>query len=185
MPPARPRGAADDSTPQPSGSRERQATAAPATLQGKSRRNGNANTAVGPSTLKDVTAPASATTTAATTGANGGGLGQDVAGGIAWSTLDTPVLHAYRHAYRLPTPAAFASPLNQMVLSNPGIGRHSPTMARRLDRRRVGKDQLALAVRKNFNGLGIQEGEVVVDFLYKVRWQDKNFRMRFAPPRNR
>jgi hypothetical protein len=46
-------------------------------------------------------------------------------------------------------------------------------MAIRKDRRRVGKEQLAMAVRKNFNGLAIQEGEVVVDFLYKVMWQGK------------
>jgi hypothetical protein len=95
-------------------------------------------------------------------------------------------------------------------------------MAVKKDRRRIGKEQLAMAVRKNFNGLAIQEGEVVVDFLYKVRWQgkcfpyclwweyrvvtvalrreplsilrnngtgltstiEKNFRMRFAPPRS-
>jgi hypothetical protein len=48
-------------------------------------------------------------------------------------------------------------------------------MAVKKDRRRVGKEQLAMAVRKNFNGLAIQEGEVVVDFLYKVRWQGKSF----------
>ena len=97
--------------------------------------------------------------------------------------MEAPVLNAYRHVYRLDTPAAFSSTLNQMVLSNPSIGRHSPTMARRKNKRRVSKEQLALAVRKNFNGLGVQESEVVVDFLYKVRWQDKNFRMRFAPQR--
>lgn len=60
-----------------------------------------------------------------------------------------------------------------MILSNPGIGQYSPTMARARERRRVSREQLALAVRKHFNGLGIQEGEVVVDFLYKVRWQSK------------
>jgi Sin3 binding region of histone deacetylase complex subunit SAP30 len=46
-------------------------------------------------------------------------------------------------------------------------------MAVRKGHRRVGREQLAMAVRKNFNGLAIQEGEVVVDFLYKVRWQGK------------
>lgn len=47
----------------------------------------------------------------------------------------------------------------------------SPTMARRKSQRRIPKEQLALAVRKNFNGLAVTEQEVVVDFLYKVRWQ--------------
>ncbi len=47
-------------------------------------------------------------------------------------------------------------------------------MARRRDQRRQSKEQLANAVRKHFNGLGIQENEVVVDFLYKVRWQGES-----------
>ena len=68
---------------------------------------------------------------------------------MAWSTLDTSTLHAYRHAYRLDTPSAFSSSLNQMILQNSasGVGRRSPTMARAKDRRRVGRDRLALAVR--------------------------------------
>ena len=89
-------------------------------------------------------------------------------------TLDTSVLHAYRHAYRLNTPAAFSRSMNQIVLSNPGIGRYSPTMARHLDRRRVAKDQLALAVRKNFNALAIHESEVIVDFIYSVKHQGES-----------
>jgi histone deacetylase complex subunit SAP30 len=76
-------------------------------------------------------------------------------------------------------------------------------MARRKEQRRQSKEQLANSVRKHFNSMGIIENEVVVDFLYKVRWQgesmeyeglyigltdgllDKNFRMRFAPQRPR
>lgn len=129
---------------------------------------------------------------------------------IAWTTLDTSVLHSYRHAYRLNTPSAFSRSMNRIVLANPGIGRYSPTMARQQDRRRVGKEQLALAVRKNFNALAIHESEVIVDFIYSVKHQgefflacglvfevevgevadflgtvDKSFRMRFAPQRNR
>lgn len=33
------------------------------------------------------------------------------------------------------------------------------------------KDQLALAVRKNFNALGVSESDVIVDLLYKVKHQ--------------
>jgi hypothetical protein len=32
---------------------------------------------------------------------------------------------------------------------------------------------LSNAVRKHFNGLGIQENEAIVEFLYKVKWQGK------------
>jgi hypothetical protein len=42
-------------------------------------------------------------------------------------------------------------------------------MVRTQQIKRQSKDQLALAVRKHFNGLGIQENDVIVDFIYKVR----------------
>ena len=98
--------------------------------------------------------------------------------------MDTSFLHAYRHAHRLSTPSAFQSSLNQMILSNPnGLGPRSPTMVRPRDRRRVSHEQLALAVRKHFNGQAVQEGDVVVDFLYKVRWQRESSALLFPRPR--
>lgn len=99
---------------------------------------------------------------------------------MQWSTIDTSILHAYRYAYRLNTSSAFSSPYNQIILSRPDIARLSPTMARRRDQRRQSKDQLANAVRKHFNGLGIQENEVIVDFLYKVKWQGEFVPVRFV-----
>lgn len=44
-------------------------------------------------------------------------------------------------------------------------------MARRKDKRRVSKDQLALAVRKNFNAAAVSEIDVMVELVYKVRSQ--------------
>lgn len=76
------------------------------------------------------------------------------------------------------TPSAFKSPLNQALLTNPGIGRHSPTMARKRAQRKVSKDQLALAVRKNFNGAAVNEVNVMVDLLYKVRNQSEWHRLK-------
>ena len=46
-------------------------------------------------------------------------------------------------------------------------------MARHKDRRRVGKEQLALAVKKDFNAATMIEGDVVPKFLYTVRSQGK------------
>jgi Sin3 binding region of histone deacetylase complex subunit SAP30 len=51
------------------------------------------------------------------------------------------------------------------------------------------KEQLAMAVRKHFNAMSVNEGEVVARFTYVVRQvagssdgdQDKGFRMRFQP----
>jgi hypothetical protein len=42
-------------------------------------------------------------------------------------------------------------------------------MARQNGQRRVSKEQLALTVRKNFNALPVNESEVIVDFLYKIK----------------
>lgn len=44
-------------------------------------------------------------------------------------------------------------------------------MARRKEFRRQSKDQLANAVRKHFNGLGVQENDIIVDFLHKCHTQ--------------
>lgn len=42
-------------------------------------------------------------------------------------------------------------------------------MVRKLKARRQGKETLARTVRKHFNGVGIQENDVIVDFIHKVR----------------
>ncbi|KAF5554882.1 uncharacterized protein FSUBG_5150 [Fusarium subglutinans] len=89
---------------------------------------------------------------------------------LHWASFDRDVLHAYRREHRLNTPSSFSSPYCQWILSQPnGIGIHSPTMVRRRQARRQSKDQLALAVRKHFNGMGVQENDVIVDFIYKIR----------------
>ncbi|KAG6039130.1 hypothetical protein E4U41_003188 [Claviceps citrina] len=91
---------------------------------------------------------------------------------ISWSLFDRQVLHSYRREHQLSTPAAFASTFHHTVLSRPGsIGQHSPTMVRKLHAQRQSKDGLAKAVRKHFNALGIQENDVVVDLIYKIRSQ--------------
>ncbi|KXJ95698.1 hypothetical protein Micbo1qcDRAFT_172025 [Microdochium bolleyi] len=89
--------------------------------------------------------------------------------GLQWSSFDRDILHDYRREYRLDTPTCFSNSYHHWILSRPGIGLRSPTMARRTDYRRQSKDELAKVVRKHFNGLGIQENDVVVGFLHKVR----------------
>ena len=94
---------------------------------------------------------------------------------MVWNTVPVAILNTYRLAHNLPIPAAFSSPLYQARLTNPGIGRQSPTMARRKEKRRISKEQLAIAVRKNFNSAAVNEIDVVVDMVYKVKhkgeWQ--------------
>ncbi|KAI4859676.1 hypothetical protein F4820DRAFT_143619 [Hypoxylon rubiginosum] len=89
--------------------------------------------------------------------------------GLQWTSFDRDVLHDYRLKYLLHTPTAFANPYHHWVLSRPGIGLRSPTMARRQEYRRQSKEDLTKVVRKHFNALGVQENDVIVDFVHKVR----------------
>lgn len=90
---------------------------------------------------------------------------------IVWSSFDSSVLHAYRQSHRLNTPSTFSSANNQRILSRPGISQLSPTMTRHKNCRRVGKEHLALAIRKDFNAAMIHELEAITSFLYTVRNQ--------------
>ncbi|APA05335.1 hypothetical protein SS1G_09739 [Sclerotinia sclerotiorum 1980 UF-70] len=101
--------------------------------------------------------------------------------GIQWSEFDPSVLHSYRYEHGMNTSPAFNSSYNQIVLSQSSIGRMSPTMVRKKEHKRQSKEQLANTVRKHFNSQSVNENDVIVKFLYKVRYQDKKFRMRFMP----
>lgn len=91
---------------------------------------------------------------------------------VQWSSFDRQTLHSYRRQYHLNTPSSFTWTFHQTVLSQPkGIGMHSPTMIRRKAARQS-KERLTLAVRKHFNDLGIQENDVIVDFVCKLKTQD-------------
>ncbi|KAG0649342.1 hypothetical protein D0Z07_4506, partial [Hyphodiscus hymeniophilus] len=165
MPPPRSRPQPDDSRSEASSTKEKLASSAIATINGKGRRV--ANSAVTGSSLRDVVTAGPSGTAAGTAGNSG----SESSAGIQWTKIEPSILHGYRYDYRLNTPASFNKPYNQLVLQNSPMGRMSPTMARRKEQRRQGKDQLANSVRKHFNSMGIAENEVVVDFLYKVRWQ--------------
>lgn len=69
--------------------------------------------------------------------------------------------------------------MNYFLLTNPGIGRQSPTMARRREQRKISKEQLAMAVRKDFNNAAVNEVNVAVDLLYKIRHQGQSHTTRY------
>ncbi|KAK0943628.1 hypothetical protein LTR29_004799 [Friedmanniomyces endolithicus] len=170
MPPAKSRPANEELRAEASTARERQVAAM---AHARSRLNNGAIAAQqAGSGLKEL---------ALATSESGNVAGPIQSTGMAWGTASTAMLNTYRVAHSLTTPAAFASPYNQALLTNPGIGRQSPTMARRKDKRRVPKEVLALAVRKNFNSAAVSETDVVVELVYKVRHQDQAFRMRSLP----
>ncbi|CUS09137.1 unnamed protein product [Tuber aestivum] len=172
MPPARPRpNPHDDSRSETSAGKpdrekstdkRRQQNAPPPSSQERSLNGGASVSGVGGGT-------------GASTNANGTHAHEGIEG-MGWSDIDIRTLHRYRYAYRLSVPSSSGG-FNNTVLST-GIGRRSPARARV----RIGREALATAVRKNFNAQPIQENDVIVNFLYSVKNQDKRFRLRFPPP---
>jgi len=176
MPPARSRPQHDDSRSDASSTKAPVGSSISRTTNDKNRRTGG--NGVGGSSLRDVVTAGSSQTAM-------GSSSTATTDSIQWNTFDPQFLHQYRHDHRLSTPAAFNKPYNHIVLQQSRIGRLSPTMAGRKEQRKQSKEQLANAVRKHFKSMGINENDVTVDFLYKVRYQDKNFRLRFTPQKPR
>ncbi|TVY82292.1 hypothetical protein LSUE1_G004456 [Lachnellula suecica] len=181
MAPPRSKPPPDDSRSEASSTKEKAGTSSSNAPNGKARRV--AGTAATGSSLRDVVTAGQ--NNAAAGGSGTAGAETALGATIDWASFDANALNNYRYGYRLNTPAAFSHPYNHLILSRSPIGRMSPTMARKKEQRRQTHEQLANTARKHFNNMGIVENEIVVDFLYKVRWQDKNFRMRFDPQRPR
>ncbi|RMY09840.1 hypothetical protein D0866_14564 [Hortaea werneckii] len=158
MPPAKSRPAHDDSRSDGSTTKEKAVAAA---AQARKAKNGAAALQNGGSSLKELALVSTEAGQVVAPGQNAG---------MAWQSAPLELLNTYRVAHNLAQPPAFTSPYHQAILTRPGgIGRQSPTMARRKDKRRVSKEQLALAVRKNFNSAAVNEIDVVVELVYKVR----------------
>lgn len=92
---------------------------------------------------------------------------------LQWHDFDRGVLHAYKRTYNIDTPGAFSNEFSRWILSQPGsVGLNSPTSLRAKEMRRQSKNQLANVTRKHFNALGVQENDVVVEFLHKVQTRE-------------
>ncbi|KAK8243282.1 hypothetical protein IWZ00DRAFT_513127 [Phyllosticta capitalensis] len=161
MPPAKSRPHEHDPRPDGTAAKEKQ----------RGRRNGGTTLTNG-SHLKETMSVS--TDFARHTGRNAGQQAQNASSGgqMSWPSEDLSLLMNYRSSHRLDAPGAFKNPLAPAILGR-GIGKYSPTMARKKNERRISKDQLATAVRKNFNALAVSESEVIVDLLYKVKMQGK------------
>jgi len=92
---------------------------------------------------------------------------------LAWQKEDVSTLLRYRSAYTLDTPPSFTSLQHQAILSNPGIGRLSPSMIRKGTKKYQPKDALATAVRKHFNAVPVNEPDVLLQFICKVKQQGR------------
>lgn len=84
-----------------------------------------------------------------------------------WSDVPLPVLHKYRHAYRINCPSA--SPFYAHMILGQGVGKRAPSRTKG----RISRESLATAVRKNFNAQPISEADVIVGFLYSVKNQGR------------
>ncbi|KAM7195667.1 hypothetical protein V8F20_007411 [Naviculisporaceae sp. PSN 640] len=170
MPPKAVRNGHDDPKAETPNSKEKNGHSNSHQSNGKLRRVASSTG----SNLREVTSAGAATAAASAPTSAPGAVGtQETPNpGLQWPAFERDVLHAYRRAYRLNTPTAFSSDYHQWVLTQRGsVGLYSPTIARRKEFRRQSKDQLTGTVRKHFNGLGVVENDVIVDFLHKVRSQ--------------
>lgn len=171
MPPKASKAAQDDSKSETPNAKEKNGATGTHHANGKMRRvASSAGTNARDTANGGAVAPAAST---AATSSSAAAAGQEAtAPGLQWPAFDRDTLHAYRRAYRLNTPTAFTSDYHQWILTQAGsIGIYSPTIARRKELRRQTKDQLTNTIRKHFNGLGVQENDIIVDFLHKVRSQ--------------
>ncbi|KAF2636768.1 hypothetical protein P280DRAFT_472670 [Massarina eburnea CBS 473.64] len=136
-------------------------------------RAGRRNGATNGSNLKDVMS---------SNGDNASSTNESEYAGTKWETQPATTLHGYRRAHRMDAATAYKNPLSHVVL-NQGIGKMSPTSARPRGKRRVEKRDLAVEVRKHFNAQAVSETNCIIDLIYKIKNQDNEFRVRFAPPR--
>lgn len=68
---------------------------------------------------------------------------------LPWSDLPLDILHAYRHAHKLPTPSAYSNDYSRIILSQ-GIGLRSPTsLATRRGQTRRGNNNASHSQRRS------------------------------------
>ena len=82
--------------------------------------------------------------------------------------METPILLAYRNLYQLEVSPPFANSYRERMLTRPGIGQLSPTMARHKARQRASKAKLVMAVKKSFNNAMGSELDIIASFTYSV-----------------
>lgn len=182
MPPQHTRYYLDESRPDTSTTRDRGSTLGGVNLPSKSKRNGSQ--LLGGNTLKDGGSAAQAVVSSSDAHMGASKVQErqlhpcgsypevviaDSRQQMDWPNFDSSVLHAYRYTLHLDTPPAFTHSRNERLLSQPGIGQMSPTMARPQTRRRIGKEELAIKVRKDFNAAIIHEQDIITSMLYAVQ----------------
>lgn len=185
MAPAKPRGGADDHKDTANakdkaghGHGHTNGNGHHATTNGKSRRTANSHASASATAAAAAAAAAHQQQLQLANGAtNGNAEAAEAAANtpptIQWLDFDRGVLHAYIRAYQIDVPAAFSNDIHRWLLMQPGsIGHQSPTLRRRKELRRQSKAQLANTTRKHSNNLGVQENDVIVDFLHKTRIHD-------------
>ena len=184
MPPQRTRNIADDSRSEASSTREKYSGLFSSQMASKGRRNGPGNIGAA-SNLKEVTNADQSKSGQQDAPEDDKRVCQQSVESqmrqiegpvltnrqIEWSKMDTSVLLAYRNLHRLDAPASFINPYNERMLTRPGIGQFSPTMARLKARQRVGKVKLAMAIKKSFNNAMVSELDIITTFTYSVQNQ--------------
>lgn len=95
---------------------------------------------------------------------------------LDFSTLDDISLRKYNQKYSLNSPEPQS--LNENILQSE-IGKKTLSLKKIAQTNKISKPELASRVQKHFLQTTVRENEVIANFLYKVRNQDKEFKLIF------
>ncbi|ODQ65586.1 hypothetical protein NADFUDRAFT_50872 [Nadsonia fulvescens var. elongata DSM 6958] len=92
-----------------------------------------------------------------------------------FESLPLDSLRKYKTLYKLSTPSALS---HDGFLLNSAVGKKTYSYKHQ---NRVTKAELAAATKKHFMAQPVRESEIIVDFIYAVKNQDRAFKLQFNP----
>lgn len=95
---------------------------------------------------------------------------------LDFSSLPDTALSNYNRKYGLNLP--LVQSINDNILQSE-IGKKTYSARRSAGQNRISKPELAEHVQKHFSLMSVKENEVISSFLYKVKNQDKDFKLLF------
>ncbi|ODV89392.1 hypothetical protein CANCADRAFT_15567, partial [Tortispora caseinolytica NRRL Y-17796] len=91
-----------------------------------------------------------------------------------FSTFSLDTLRGYRKLHKLAVPPAYTV-VGEMLRGPEG----KKSISYKTSQSRISKNELAAQCKRHFLNQPVKENETIVDFLYTVRNQGKDFRLKF------
>ncbi|GEQ66517.1 hypothetical protein JCM33374_g180 [Metschnikowia sp. JCM 33374] len=93
-----------------------------------------------------------------------------------FQSFSDETLYKYQKKYNLNFPEIQS--LNENIL-NSEIGKKTSSYKRSASANKISKPELAVNLQKHFTQMNVRENEVITSFLYRVKNQDKEFKLTF------